>query len=234
VALGSTIALNLIAVFYLTVRGTTWLQEYLSNARGFVTSNSIDSFASDNPARFTLLNLQVPFFSLTHRTDSANFGAFVVTGVLVSAWIFLILKTKEKHEFVALGAISTISLLPIYHRFYDAAILAIPLCWCLAELTRSLKPLALCGLFLLTPFFFPGTALLGRLASHNRLPSSLTRSWIWDFLIMPHETWALLLLSAILLYAIHATAKRDLGSRLRNRTRPNLGFALPRDNKPPR
>jgi len=204
-ALGSTIALNVIAVFYLSVRGTTWLQDYLSNARGFVTSNSIDSFASDNPARFALLNLQVPFFSLTHQVNSANFWAFVVTGVLVSTWTLFVFKTKEKHEFVALAAISTISLLPVYHRFYDAAILVIPLCWCLVELTRSSKPLALCGLFLLSPFFFPGTALLGRLASHDGLHPSLTNSWIWESVVMPHETWALLLLSAILLYAVKET-----------------------------
>jgi len=207
VALGSTIALNVIAVFYLFVRGTTWLQEYLSNARAFVTSNSIDSFASDNPARFTLLNLQVPFFSLTHHTDSANFWALVVTGVLVSAWTFLVLKSKQRHEVVALGAISTIALLPVYHRFYDAAILVIPLCWCLVELTRSSELLALCGLLLLSPFFFPGAALLGRLASHDRLPPSLTNSWTWESVVMPHETWALLLLSVILLYAVTATAR---------------------------
>jgi len=142
VAVGCTAGLNLIAVLYLKLRGATWIQNYLNNARRFVTSNKIDSFASDNPGRFSLINLQVPFFSLTQSTYSANLWAFLVTGALICVWVLCVLKRREEFQLLSLGTIATIALLPVYHRFYDAAILVIPLSWCILESTGPSKRIA--------------------------------------------------------------------------------------------
>lgn len=204
VAVACTAGLNLLAALYLWLRGAFWIQDYLNNARGFVTSNNIDSFASDNPGRFSLINLQVPFFSLTHNSDSANLCAFVVAGLLVCSWLFLTLKQKQHLELLSLGTIATIALLPVYHRFYDAALLVIPLCWCIAEATGPSKVIARSGLVLMIPFLFPGSAFLGRLTSHDRMPHALTNSRLWESIIMPHETWVLVLLCLLLLFAVRA------------------------------
>ena len=51
------------------------------------------------------------------------------------------------------------------------------------------------------PFLVPGAAFLQQLAVARR--DSLTRSRIpgvWNCVVMPHETWALLLLCLVLLY----------------------------------
>src|SRR5262249_27778755 len=57
-AVATTLALNLIAVLYLQLRGASWFEGYLHNARGFVSANHIDDFTTYNPARFALINLQ--------------------------------------------------------------------------------------------------------------------------------------------------------------------------------
>jgi len=202
VAVGFTTGLNLMAVLYLRLRGALWLEDYLKNARGFVTSNNIDSFASDNPGRFALINLQVPFFSLMRESAPANLWALAVGGALVCGWLFFVLKRKEELELLSLGAIATVTLLPVYHRFYDAGLLVIPLCWCVAEATGPAKAIARSGLALMIPFLFPGSAFLEKLATHDNLPRSLTNSRLWESIIMPHETWALVLLSLLLIFAL--------------------------------
>ncbi len=205
VAVGCTAGLNVFAALYLYMRGTPWVHEYVKNATGFVTNNNIDSFASDNLGRFSLINLQVPFFSITRDSHSANLWAFVLTVVVLCAWTFLVLRNKQMDELLALGAISTISLLPVYHRAYDAAILSLPLCWCVGHLAGEMKNFARAGLLLILPFLFPGSAYLQKLAVDNKVPYSITSSRIWESLVMPHETWALLLLCFVLLGGMSIT-----------------------------
>ena len=200
VAVSSTAALNLIALLYLYMRGTPWLQDYLNNAKGFVTANNIDSFASDNPARFALINLQVPFFSITQNSGLSNLWAFVMGGILICVWLYWVIKEGDRlPPLLALGTISVIALLPVYHRFYDAALLAVPLGWSIANVNGQAKKTARISLMLMTPFLLPGAAFLQRLAAQGRISSALTDSWPWNCVIMPHETWALLALSVILL-----------------------------------
>lgn len=207
VALGCTTALNLIAVLYLRVRGTSWFDEYVHNATGFATNNNIDSFGSDNLGRFSLINLQVPFFSITRTSVSANVWAFGITAVLVCTWLILVFRNKQASELLALATISTVALLPVYHRSYDAGVLALSLWWCIAQAFGRYKAFARLGLLLMAPFLFPGSSYLQKLGLQGRLPQSLTDSRIWECLILPHETWALLLLSCVLLGAMSASQK---------------------------
>lgn len=216
VAVGCTASLNLIAALYLRLRGAAWLQDYLNNAKGFVSSNKIDSFAADNPGRFSLINLQVPFFSLTQNTYSANLWAFVVTGVLVCGWVFYVLKRKGNLELLSLATIGTIALLPVYHRFYDAGFLVIPVCWSIAEIKGPSKAIARWALALMIPFLLPGSALLEKLALRSSVPSSLTSSRLWESIVMPHEIWILVLLSFVLLLAMRVESKY-VGEKLKPR-----------------
>ncbi len=202
-AVSSTAALNFIALLYLYVHGTPWLHDYLTNAKGFVNANNIDSFASDNPSRFTLINLQVPFFSITGNSRSSNFWAFAVCGILACVWLYAVIKEENRAtKMLALGAISAIALLPVYHRFYDAALLTVPLCWCMANLDQQANRIARVALLLMVPFLLPGAAFLQQEAIKGRIPGALTDSWAWNCVIMPHETWALLALSVVLLYGM--------------------------------
>ena len=212
VAVGCTAALNLVAVLYLYIRGASWIRDYVNNARGFVASNNIDSFASDNPGRFSLINLQVPFFSITRNSNSANLWAFGITVALICGWMFIVFKRKEENELLTLAAISVIALLPVYHRAYDAAVLVVPLCWCITEAAGAYKRLARSGLFLIVPFLFPGSAYLQGLALHGRVAPSLKDSAVWNSVIMPHESWVLLLLCIVLLSAIFLSQSSDVKS----------------------
>ena len=204
-AVATTLVLNLIAI--LQLHGVTWIQDYLRNARGIVVRNPIDDFTTVNPARFALINLQVPFFSITVSPSLSNWLAFGVVSLLVCVWMYWVIREGEHApEFLCLGAISAVALLPVYHRFYDAALLAVPLCWCIANVAGDSKLFAKLALPLMTPFLFPGSAFLQQVAAQGRVPVSLTNSWLWNCIVVPHETWALLLMSALLIYAVKASS----------------------------
>jgi hypothetical protein len=201
-AVACTVALNVVAVLYLQLHGAPWVQDYLHNVRGFVTSNHIDDFTTENPSRFTLINLQVPFFSITGKSSSANLLAFTVVALLVLVWIYWVLKKNGQPELLALGTISAVALLPVYHRFYDAGLLAVPLCWSVATAAGLAKSVARPALLLMTPFLVPGTAFLQQLAVNGHVSEAVAHSWWWNVIVMPHETWALLLLFFVLLYGM--------------------------------
>jgi hypothetical protein len=209
-ALGTTAALNLMAVLYLQLRGASWIRDYLGNAKGFVAANPIDDFSTINPSRFTLINLQVPFFSITGNSSQSNLLAFAVGALLLCAWLYWATKRSAQNEaLLSLGAVSALSLLPVYHRFYDAALLVVPLCWGMTSGIVKQKTVAILAFLLLAPFLVPGTAVLQQLAVLGRVPEAITRSWWWNCVVMPHETWAILLLCLLLLYAMKVEVRRS-------------------------
>jgi hypothetical protein len=210
-SLAFTAAFALLAVLWMQLRGVAWTHDYFQNAKGFVGANRIDDFSSANPIRFMLINLQVPFYSFSGSSSSANLLAFSIGALLVCAWIYLVLRDRESgSELLALAAIAVISLLPIYHRLYDATLLVFPLCWCLSRAADSLRTISRVALFLMAPFLVPGAAVLQQLSNDGHIPAVITQSWWWTHAIMPHETWFLLALSLVLLYGL-ALQRRDQG-----------------------
>jgi hypothetical protein len=206
-AVATTTGLTVGAALYLQLRGALWIQDYLHNAQGFVTANHIDDFSSANPSRFALINLQVPFFSITGQSSSANLLAFAVTGLLLCIWLYWVARGPEREvELLSLGAISVLALLPVYHRFYDAALLIVPVCWCMTLSAGRSKTIVKIVLLLMAVFLVPGAAFLQEFVIGGHVPEAVTSSWFWNCIVMPHETWALLVLCSVLLYAIRVAS----------------------------
>jgi hypothetical protein len=202
-ALGLTAVLAVVGILWMQICGVSWAHDYFHNMKVLATENQFDDFTSWNPIRFMLINLQVPLYSFTGNAKSSNVLALSIGVLLISVWIYLILKRRAaRSELLALAAIGVIGLLPVYHRFYDASILAIPLCWCITEISGNLKNVSRVALLLMAPFLVPGTAVLQQLAIEGRIPTSWIHSWWWDRVVMPHQTWLLLLLSLVLLYGL--------------------------------
>jgi hypothetical protein len=202
-AIGLTAALALIAIGWMEISGVVWRADYLHNIKVLTAQNRIDDFTAENPIRFLLINLQVPFYSFTQQARSANILAMSMGAVLICVWMYFVLRRGARgSELLALAAIAVIGLMPIYHRLYDASLLTIPLCWCLTPPAGRLKNVATAALILILPFAIPGPAILQQMAQHHRVPDSWTRAWWWDRVLMPHESWLLLALSLVLLYGL--------------------------------
>jgi hypothetical protein len=213
IAIGFTAVLVLTAVLWLRICGVSWTQDYVHNVKVLATENKIDDFTSANPIRFMLINLQVPFYSFTRSATSANIIALATGALLVVIWTCLTLRaTPEKAEPLSLATIAIIGLLPVYHRLYDASLLAIPLCWCMIQLTGEMRVVARVALALIAPFLIPGAASLQQLARNGHIPESWLSSLWWEGVVMPHQTWLLVLLVLVLLYGLSREARRTVAA----------------------
>jgi hypothetical protein len=214
-ALALTIAFALMAILWMQLCGVAWRQDYFHNIGVLVSANRIDDFSSANPIRFMLINLQVPFYSLTGSASSAHLLAISSGVLLVLVWLYLVYRDRQrKFELLALGAIAAICLMPLYHRLYDAAVLVVPFCWCISRTAGELKNVRRIALLLMAPFLIPGAAVLQQLARQGRIPDALLHSWWWDRVIMPHQTWLLLLLCLVLLFGMARKRSKSLDAKL--------------------
>ena len=98
-----------------------------------------------------------------------------------------------------MSALAVISLLPIYHRLYDASLLVFPLAWSLTDLSGKIRPLGKVAFCLILPFLVPGGTLLEQIQLGGYVSTTVRGSWWWNAVVMPHQVWAILILSLALL-----------------------------------
>jgi hypothetical protein len=187
--------------------GAVWLPTYRENAAAIFGSGAVADFGHGR-SRFTMLNLQVLLSSFLASRPLINALAIGCAGVLAATWFWLCIRRRH-HELLEIGAICVISLLPVYHQFYDAALLVWPLSWSMLIVRR--RPVVLLTMALIAPFLVPGAAVLDQLTERGWLPAALVDRWWWNALVMPHAVWALLVLSLLLLYvmSVQVQASRD-------------------------
>jgi hypothetical protein len=199
--LGATAFVSLVAVGWLGVHGNHWWTDLSANLRWLDVSGTSGDFTSANPIRFTMINLQVLLFAIFPSARAANVTAYALSGVLAAAFLFLTRNRYATRELLEASTVAVLSLLPIYHRSYEAAVLVLPLAWAIAQLHSEFAPSARISLALMAVFLVPGGALLQRLSSEGIIPLAISSKFWWDPVVMAHETWALLGLLLALLYA---------------------------------
>src|ERR1700677_46936 len=99
-----------------------------------------------------MINLQVVFSSLSAGRSLANGLALGCVACLAGVWLWLCIK-QRRHELLEISTLFVLSLLPVYHRFYDAALLIWPLCGSILVVTR--RSITLFMIALIFPFFIP-------------------------------------------------------------------------------
>jgi hypothetical protein len=178
---------------------TPWLANYLSDNRILLETGVLGNFTAINPTRFGLVNLQVAFYPVLCRVDLTNAAARAIGAILLVAWLIAFFNRKSDCELLDLSALAVISLLPVYHRFYDATLLVLPVCWALTAYRKTRRP-AVLSLLLILPFLIPGGTLLETLESSGRISQALVPRWWWEVFFMAHQVWFLLFLGILLIY----------------------------------
>lgn len=194
--------ISLIAIGRMWVAGTAWLFPYIDNSRRVFASGAINDFSGANPVWFHMLNLQVALSPLGGMVRWTNFLAVGIGVALAGTWLWLTSKSvRTTSPLLSLSTLAVISLLPIYHRSYDAALLVFPLGWALLQETH-LRTIVHSSLALIALFLAPGGTLVAQLAELGHISANTTNSWYWRSFIAAHQVWALLLLSTLLLWAM--------------------------------
>jgi hypothetical protein len=198
IACAAAAAIGILGVSRLALAGVPWLASYTESTRKMFSPGSLDDFARADGIRFNMINAQVLFYSLLKSAPLADRLARMLGASLLGVWIWLCYRRRRPVELLEISAISVLSLISVYHRFYDAALLIWPLAWGL--LVARKRGIQIGVLAMIAPFFVPGPALFGDLALAGRIPSSVTGSWWWSGIVLSHEVWDLILLAILLLY----------------------------------
>jgi len=197
-----------IALVRLAVAGVPWVNSYAYDNKILLGYGSLGDFTEANPIRFGLINLQLLTYALSGNREIADLAALAIAAVLGLAWLFFSWRSNDDgSDLLQVGTLAVLSLLPVYHRFYDAALLIFPLAWAWTALPGPLRAHARAAVALMLVFFVPGGSALEQFR-HTYHIQSLQQSWWWGTFIMPHEVWSLLLLASILLHAMHRTRAR--------------------------
>ncbi len=199
IALGLLALATAIGLLRLELNHTPWLSNYMIDNHTLLESGVLGNFSAINPTRFGLINLQVALYPLLGGTTLTNAAARLFGLALFATWLVLMARKQPHHELLELSAIAVISLLPVYHRFYDATLLVLPLCWAIVSFRKS-RSFATLSLLLMLPFLIPGGTILETAVSSGRIPATLAYRWWSESFVMAHQVWLLLLLSALLLY----------------------------------
>lgn len=205
IAVAILVLAGAVGLLWLKINHTPWFENYLRDNRILFETGKLGNFTDINPIRFGLINLQVALYPLIHNVGWTNGVARTVGMILLLCWLigFALAREHENRELLELGALAVCSLLPIYHRFYDASLLVLPLCWAFVAFGKN-RRVATVTLLLTTPFLVPGGTILQTLQENGRVPVSFaSREW-WQAFVMAHQAWALLLLSLLLLGAMFA------------------------------
>jgi Glycosyltransferase family 87 len=210
VAGGIIIVITFIATVRLQITHIRWLTNYLLDNRALFANGILTDFTPRNPTRLGLVNLQLGLYPLVHSADIANALTYSVTAVFFVVWTVLVLKRRAvREDLLFLSTITVISLLPIYHRFYDAAVLVLPVAWCFGCQQLCKRSVKMAVILIVLPFLIPGGSLIESLQDSGRIPGWLLQRWWWNILIAPHQAWALLILAILLLCSMWILGDRE-------------------------
>ncbi|MGA8274544.1 MAG: glycosyltransferase family 87 protein [Candidatus Sulfotelmatobacter sp.] len=183
---------------------TPWLSNYLNDNHVLLETGVLGNFTAINPTRFGLINLQVALYPLLGSVPETNDLAVAIGVSLLAVWARYVwtrtreIEPQDDGELLDLSAVAVISLLPVYHRFYDATLLVLALCLTFVFFRKD-RFFAITSLLLMLPFLVPGGTLLETMQRSGRIPQALANHWWWQALVMPHQVWMLLFLAILLL-----------------------------------
>jgi len=133
--LAVTCAIGLAAVIWIAPVSPHWFHELQNNhvavsQLGSTSDPSPSGVTSGNPG--AILDLQAFLSVFIGDPHSYNLGSYLIAGPLIAAWAWIVIRRRVSGEsaWLALAAIAVLSLLPVYHRPYDAKLflLTIPAC----------------------------------------------------------------------------------------------------------
>ena len=127
--------LGLLAAIWIAPSSPHWIQELhrnlsLISARGGLNDPGPSGLSNGIVAQ--IISMQAVIGVLRNDPRFYNLASYLIVGSLILVWSFVVLRKRASQERtrLALAAIAVLSLLPVYHRPYDAKLLllALPAC----------------------------------------------------------------------------------------------------------
>ena len=175
---------------HLSHDGVRWWGEWAAAVRRASSPGQVNDVTPGGVNRFAMVNLAVVLHAF-FRSPTVVTGIVAVVAIGTAAAFAVVVRRRPTHGLppAELAFVAAWSLLPVYHRWYDAEPLALAVAWAAAAWpARSAVAVAV----LLMPFM---TSLVVRLPRAWPGP----HAWAWDAVLMPDQSWAAVGLTAVLL-----------------------------------
>ncbi len=127
--------LGVVSIIWLSHVAPHWLQELKLNLATISAHGGLNEPGAESQTGREVgmvVSLQAAFSVFRDDPRFYNAASYLVSGVLLLVWALKTMRTKltQRGAWLALAAVSALSLLPVYHRSYDAKLLllAVPAC----------------------------------------------------------------------------------------------------------
>ncbi|MGO9336245.1 MAG: glycosyltransferase 87 family protein [Terracidiphilus sp.] len=212
-----TVAISLPALLWVWHFSPHWLQEWHSNLAVFSARGGINDpgpASAGGHGLAMVISLQSILSVFRDDPHFYNLGSYVLTAPLLLVWAVVTLRnrTSPTRTWLALAAIAAISMLPVYHRQYDAKLLllTVPACvmlWAEGSVLGKLALLVNTAAFVLTGDLT--WAILLGLIGHLHLAATGFSGWLSTALqVFP----APLMLLAMAIFYLWVYARRRSGT----------------------
>jgi Glycosyltransferase family 87 len=199
-------ALTAIAVGRMSLAHVAWLQSYYHNFAAFSAGPGDPQLsAAGVPVHDGLpslmLNLQVPLSLFISNRLVVELVTMAAAAALILVIVLLRLDAKvtSRTELLVYGYLAAVAPLVVYSRMYTTTLLLLPSAWAISAYRTNMKRLALIVFFCIVPFLVPGAGILARLAPS--VPPGVRNGFIWRGVLMPHQTYALIVMALAMLLA---------------------------------
>jgi hypothetical protein len=149
-ALLVTFVLSVVAIAWVSRVSPDWAGEMRANISAISAHGSVNDHGPDSSTHLisnSAINLQTVIAVIWDEPSFYNAVTFALCGIALLVMVIATLRfpTDQPRAWLALAAVSSLSMLPIYHRHHDARLLllAVPAC---AMLWTEVRPLGRAGL----------------------------------------------------------------------------------------
>lgn len=201
---GVAAVIMLVGIVRLQAAGVPWLPELRDNLLAAAAPGAVNDPSPWNPKRFQLINLHVLLHTMIDSRHVVSMLVLALTGLAAVAFARCVWRRAadgdRRRELAELAFVASWTLLPLYHRYYDAGLLVFVLAWSVTALP-SRGAQARAAILLVMPFVISPalwlTAMLPRAASPPyRYPFGIEQ------LVLPVQVWALVLLCVLMLHVL--------------------------------
>lgn len=203
-----------IGVGRLMFSAPTWLHDMTQNIHASQSGLSVNDASVDAPFRFHLIDMRplLHVFLPASMVGPIAMG-FVVT--LAGLALFRLFRIGVGEHLLLLSAgVGLLTLLPIYHRYYDAVLLMPLLAVVVLRLKQDRRDCLMWGLALvLAPMFFPGPTALHAVESLVWFPQEIAETWFWRHVVLVHHAWCMVTAAILLVAWTWLVKKPDLRQR---------------------
>jgi hypothetical protein len=205
-----------IAIVPMQLNGIPWLETWQSNIKLAQSPGGMDDATPLNYARHAMLQLPVLLHAIFDSRTVVTLLAIGITGALacMTLWLRRRVPDPAQREVLGVSLVAALTLLPVYHRFYDATLVVLPMAWAMETLWRArsgdapasasrwmARAAVLLALAFCMPYQWPE-----RVFDWTGMTQPMRHAWYWEFVMVPHRCMVLIAMSLAMLTAMRLQA----------------------------